>query len=73
MEDLATDWLEVQAHIPGFPDLPRLNQTNSSDRPAYATAYDRETAEIACKRFRTDIDLLGYADQVRVYVDSLPG
>lgn len=71
LESLAHDWLEVQGHIPGFPDLPRLNRSNSSDRPVYLDAYDRHTALLACHRYAEDIDLLGYTQETQQLLASL--
>jgi hypothetical protein len=71
LESLARDWQEVQRHIPGFPDLPRINRTNSGDRPAYLDAYDRHTAQLAWRRYREDIELLGYAEQTTQLLASL--
>ena len=72
LENLQSDWLTVQQHIAGFPDLPRLNQTNTSDKPVYTQYYDRTLAEIARERYREDIELLGYAAEVDQFIASLP-
>lgn len=71
LEQLETDWQVVRQHIPGFPDLPRINQTNFSDRPAYLAAYDRELAELAYSRYQQDIELLGYKDELQRMIASL--
>lgn len=61
LESLPRDWQQVQRYIPGLPELPRINRTNHGERPAYLDAYDRQTAQLAWRRYREDIELLGYA------------
>ncbi|MCB1856239.1 MAG: sulfotransferase family 2 domain-containing protein [Pseudomonadales bacterium] len=71
LESLARDWQEVQRRIPGFPDLPRINRTDHSDRPAYLDAYDYRSAQLACRRYRQDIELLGYGEAAGQLLASL--
>ena len=71
LETLARDWQQVQRHIPGFPDLPRINRTDSGARPAFLDAYDRPTAQLAWRRYREDIELLGYAPETEQLLAAL--
>jgi hypothetical protein len=59
-ESLQEDFDEVCRRI-GIPHraLPRLRE--ATDRRAYRSYYDDETAELVAKHFRADIETLGYS------------
>ena len=71
LEHLEKDWQVVRQNIPGFPDLPRINQTNFSDQPAYLSAYNRELAQLAYGRYQQDIELLGYEEEIQHMIATL--
>ena len=71
LENLASDWNVVQQNVPGFPCLPKMNQSSVSGRLLYSDAYSSELAEIAYERYHKDIELLGYEEGIKGMISSL--
>ena len=60
LETMDTDWEQLRA-AQGFPALKKRNHTTHA---AWRDGYDAPTARLAAERYRTDIDLFGYRDEV---------
>jgi hypothetical protein len=59
-EQLNKDWDFLRERF----DLPELPHQNRSQHVDYREAYTPELARIAAKRYKKDIELFGYADEV---------
>ena len=73
LEQIDTQWSEIQDRLPGLSALPKKNvspQMDSKKNPLHI-AYTRELAEIAYKRYFDDIHTFGYTEEVRDFINSL--
>ena len=68
-ERLDEDWEHLRRQF-GFDALPHLNRSAHRD---YRDAYDPEIARVAAHRFRQDIALFGYQDEVAAVQGEHPG
>ena len=66
-ENMAEDWT-VLAKKYGLPDLPHKNKSTKSDRPS---PYTLRSAKVAAERYKKDIALLGYQEQIDALISSL--
>ena len=72
LEQIDTQWSEIQDRFPGLSDLPKKNVSISgSKKNPLHLAYTRELAEIAYKRYFDDIHTFGYTEEVRDFIKSL--
>ena len=72
LEQIDSQWSEIQDRFPGLPDLPKKNiSISASKKKTFHTAYTRELAEIAYKRYFDDIHAFGYTEEVRDFINSL--
>ncbi len=69
METFSADWTVLQNKF----SLPCLSHKNSSSAMGMQTGhrFTRRLAEIAIERYKDDIELFGYGDQVRQFMDGL--
>ncbi len=69
METFAADWTVLQNKF----SLPALPHKNSSSARGMETGHQftRRLAEIAIERYKEDIQLFGYAEEVRQFMDEL--
>ena len=68
LEQIDTQWSEIQDRFPGLSDLPKKNVSIPA---SLHSAYTRELAEIAYKRYFDDIHTFGYYEEVRDLINSL--
>ena len=72
LEQIDSQWPEMQNQFPGLSDLPAINvATSVSNKKIYRSVYTRELAEIAYKRYFDDINIFGYYEEVRNFINSL--
>ncbi|NWK56808.1 sulfotransferase family 2 domain-containing protein [Verrucomicrobiaceae bacterium N1E253] len=62
LESFKQDW-QVLADRFGFPELPHKNKSSKS-KVHFSEHYSKEIYELAVERYRQDIELLGYEDEV---------
>jgi len=66
-ENIARDWKTIADRY-GFPELPHKNK---SSRPTLADPYSKETALLVAERYKDDIRLFGYEQDIKRRIDSL--
>lgn len=69
METFSADWIVLQKKF-SLPDLSHKNSSSAMGMEA-GHQFTRRLAEIAIERYREDIELFGYAEQVRQFMDEL--
>lgn len=62
LESFDEDWDVLRERF-GFPGLPHKNKSKPKG-DGYREYYNKETYQLALERYRDDIEMLGYADQV---------
>ena len=62
IENFQGDWERLSERY-GLPPVPHKNRS-SANKEDYRDFYNKETYQLACERFRDDIELLGYQNEV---------
>jgi hypothetical protein len=70
-ESLLDDWQKLMEKL-SLPPLPHKNISLQESENNEESFYTRNIAEVAIERYRKDIELLGYQDEVASFVHSLP-
>lgn len=66
-ECMADDWAIVADQF-GLPKIPHKNKSSKSEAP---TPYDKVTARLVAERYRQDIELFQYGDEVDAFISRL--
>lgn len=69
MENLSADWKELQTRF-RVPALPHKNSSSAADPDSWQP-FTRRLAEVAIERYREDIELFGYTEEVQRLLDDL--
>ena len=70
-ESLLEDWQKLMEKL-SLPPLPHKNISLEKSENNEESFYTKKIAEIAIERYRKDIELLGYKDEIASFVNSLP-
>ncbi|MGC6564911.1 MAG: sulfotransferase family 2 domain-containing protein [Akkermansiaceae bacterium] len=62
IENFQEDWESLRQRY-GLPSIPHVNRS-SSNKVDYRDFYSKESYRLTCERFRDDIELLGYENEV---------
>lgn len=61
-ETLSHDWLALVSKF-GLPELPHANPS-SAQKKSYKDSYSKQTAQLAANRYKRDIEVFGYSDDI---------
>ncbi len=61
-ETLSNDWLTLVTKF-GLPNLPHANPS-STQKQSYKDSYSKPTAQLAFNRYKRDVEVLGYNDDI---------
>ena len=70
-ESLQEDWQQLMEKL-SLPPLPHKNISLKKSENNEESFYTKNIAEVAIERYRKDIELLGYQDDIAACVNSLP-
>jgi len=69
-ENISDDWKKISEQH-GLPDLPHKNKSTKSTAVKAPTPYTLESAKMAAKRYKHDIELFSYGDEIDALIQSL--